>query len=56
VEGVATANSIVELAHLAGIEVPIMESVSEVVTNTITPTEAMIQLMRIDTGAEIEER
>jgi glycerol-3-phosphate dehydrogenase (NAD(P)+) len=55
VEGVATANSIVELAHLAGVEVPIMESVSEVVTNTITPTEAMIQLMRIDTGVEIEE-
>ena len=55
VEGVATANSIVELAHLAGVEVPIMESVSEVVTNTITPTEAMIQLMRIDTGAEIDQ-
>lgn len=56
VEGVATASSIVELAHAAGIEVPIMESVAEVVTNTITPTEALIQLMRIDTGAEIEEQ
>lgn len=54
VEGVTTASSIVELAHAAGVEVPIMESVADVVTNTITPTEAMIQLMNIDTGAEIE--
>lgn len=54
VEGMATAGSIVELAHSVGVEVPIMESVAEVVTNTITPTEALIQLMSIDTGAEID--
>lgn len=56
VEGVATASSIVELAHSVGIGVPIMEAVAEVVTNKITPTEAMIQLMNEATGAEIEEQ
>lgn len=55
VEGVSTASSLVELAHSVGIEVPIMESVSEVVTNKMTPTEAIIQLMQVATGAEIEE-
>ena len=56
VEGVATASSIVELAHSVGIGVPIMEAVAEVVTNKITPTEAIIQLMNEATGAEIEEQ
>lgn len=56
VEGVATASSLVELAHQVGVEAPIMEAVAEVVTNTITPTEAILQLMRIHTGAEIEEQ
>ncbi len=56
VEGVATASSIVELAHSVGIEVPIMEAVADVVTNTITPTEAIIRLMSVDTGAEIEHQ
>jgi glycerol-3-phosphate dehydrogenase (NAD(P)+) len=55
VEGVSTASSLVELAHSVGIEVPIMEAVSEVVTNKMTPTEAIIQLMQVATGAEIEE-
>jgi len=56
VEGVATASSIVELAHSVGIVVPIMEAVADVVTNKITPTEAIIQLMNEATGAEIEEQ
>ena len=55
VEGVATARSIVALASRLGIDVPIMRSVAAVVANTITPTEAMIQLMSIDTGAEIDQ-
>lgn len=55
VEGVATASSIVALASRLGIDVPIMRSVAAVVANTITPTEAMIQLMSIDTGAEIDQ-
>jgi glycerol-3-phosphate dehydrogenase (NAD(P)+) len=56
VEGVATASSIVELAHSVGLEVPIMEAVADVVTNTITPTEAIIRLMRVNTGAEIDHQ
>jgi glycerol-3-phosphate dehydrogenase (NAD(P)+) len=55
VEGVATASSFVALASRLGIDVPIMRSVAAVVANTITPTEAMIQLMSIDTGAEIDQ-
>lgn len=55
VEGVATASSIVALADRLGVDVPIMRSVAAVVANTITPTEAMIQLMSIDTGAEIDQ-
>ena len=56
VEGVSTASAIIELAHLVGIEVPIMESVAAVVSNTISPEEAMIQLMKINTGAEIDHQ
>lgn len=54
VEGVATASAVVELAHLVGVEAPIMEAVAAVVSNTITPEEALIGLMKINTGAEIE--
>ena len=53
VEGVPTASAVVELAHSVGIEVPIMESVAAVVENLFTPQEAMVELMKIDTGAEI---
>ena len=56
VEGVSTASAIIELAHLVGIEVPIMEAVAAVVSNTISPEEAMIQLMKINTGAEIDHK
>jgi len=56
VEGVATSSAIIELAHLVGIEVPIMEAVAAVVSNTISPEEAMIQLMKINTGAEIDHQ
>ena len=37
VEGVSTASAIIELAHLVGIQVPIMEAVAAVVSNTISP-------------------
>ena len=56
VEGVASASSLVELAHSVGLEVPIMEAVADVVTNTITPTEAIIRLMSVNTGAEIDHQ
>jgi hypothetical protein len=31
-----------------------MEAVAAVVENSLTPQEAMVELMKIDTGAEIE--
>lgn len=54
VEGVSTAKAVVELAHLVGVEAPIMEAVQEVVSNNITPEQAIRNLMRIQTGAEID--
>jgi glycerol-3-phosphate dehydrogenase (NAD(P)+) len=54
VEGVATASAVVELAHLVGIEAPIMEAVKDVVSNTISPQQAIVGLMKIHTGAEID--
>lgn len=54
VEGVATARAVVDLAHLVGVEAPIMEAVQEVVSNNITPVQAITSLMKIHTGAEIE--
>jgi glycerol-3-phosphate dehydrogenase (NAD(P)+) len=54
VEGVATASAVVDLAHLVGIEAPIMEAVQDVVSNTITPHQAIVNLMKLQTGAEID--
>lgn len=54
VEGVSTASAVVDLAHLVGIEAPIMEAVQDVVSNTITPHQAIINLMKVHTGAEID--
>ena len=54
VEGVATASAVVDLAHLVGIEAPIMEAVQDVVSNTITPHQAIVNLMKVHTGAEID--
>lgn len=54
VEGVATAGAVVDLAHLVGVEAPIMEAVKDVVNNTISPQQAIVGLMKIHTGAEID--
>ncbi len=54
VEGVSTARAVVDLAHLVGVEAPIMEAVYEVVSNNITPGQAIKSLMQIQTGAEID--
>ena len=53
-EGVSTAKAVVDLAHLVGVEAPIMEAVYEVVSNNITPEQAIRALMQIQTGAEID--
>ncbi len=54
VEGVSTAKAVVDLAHLVGVEAPIMEAGYEVVSNNITPEQAIRALMQIQTGAEID--
>jgi len=53
VEGVASAAAILELAHRVGIEVPIIEVVSEVVRDRISPSNAMTRLMTVSMAAEL---
>jgi glycerol-3-phosphate dehydrogenase (NAD(P)+) len=53
VEGVASASAILELAHRVGVEVPIIESVSDVVLAKSTPSEAMNRIMTVSMAAEI---
>lgn len=52
VEGVASAGAVVELAHRVGVEVPVIEAVSDVVRSIITPKEALGRLMEISTRSE----
>lgn len=53
VEGVASAKAIRELAHRVGVEVPIIEVVSDVVSGVMTPTDAMEHLMKVSLRAEL---
>jgi glycerol-3-phosphate dehydrogenase (NAD(P)+) len=53
VEGVASAAAIQELAHRVGVEVPIIEVVSDVVQDRITPEDAMTRIMTVSMRAEI---
>jgi glycerol-3-phosphate dehydrogenase (NAD(P)+) len=53
VEGVASARSIRELAHRVGVEVPIIEVVSDVVSGVMTPTDAMEHLKTVSLRAEL---
>jgi glycerol-3-phosphate dehydrogenase (NAD(P)+) len=53
VEGVASAKAILELAHRVGVEVPIIEVVSDVVNNGLTPEQAIAQLMSVSMRAEL---
>lgn len=52
VEGVSTAGAVVEIAHRVGVEVPIIESVADIVNGSITPAAALQRLMEITTKAE----
>ena len=52
VEGVASSGAIVEIAHRVGIEVPVIESVADIVNGALTPDAAMQRLMEITTKAE----
>jgi glycerol-3-phosphate dehydrogenase (NAD(P)+) len=53
VEGVASAAAIQELAHRVGVEVPIIEVVSDVVRDRLSPKDAMARLMSVSMRAEI---
>jgi glycerol-3-phosphate dehydrogenase (NAD(P)+) len=52
VEGVASAGAVVEIAHRVGIEVPVIESVADIVNGSLTPEQALQRLMEITTKAE----
>ena len=53
VEGVASSSAILELAHRVGIEVPIIEVVSDVIKGSCTPAAAMDRLMTVSLRAEM---
>ena len=52
VEGVASAGAVVEIAHRVGVEVPVIESVADIVNGSLTPEQALQRLMEITTKAE----
>ncbi len=52
VEGVASSNAVLEIAHRVGIEVPVIEAVADVVSGSLTPEQALGRLMEITTKAE----
>ena len=53
VEGVYSAGAMLELAHRVGVEVPIIEAVSDVVAGTLNPKDAVDRLMKVSIKAEI---
>jgi glycerol-3-phosphate dehydrogenase (NAD(P)+) len=52
VEGVASSNAVLEIAHRVGIEVPVIEAVADVVSGSLSPEQALDRLMEITTKAE----
>lgn len=54
VEGVASSSAVVEMAHMVGVEIPIIEAVAEVVSGRMSPAQALATLSEIDTGDEID--
>jgi glycerol-3-phosphate dehydrogenase (NAD(P)+) len=52
VEGVASAGAVVEIAHRVGVEVPVIESVADIVNGSLSPEAALQRLMEITTKAE----
>ena len=52
VEGVASSNAVLEIAHRVGVEVPVIEAVADIVSGSISPSAALDRLMEITTRAE----
>ena len=53
VEGVYSAGAMLEIAHRVGVEVPIIEAVTDVVAGTLNPKDAVERLMKVSIKAEI---
>ena len=53
VEGVASANAILELAHRVGVEVPIIEAVADVVGGKLNASAAIDRLMSVSLEEEL---
>jgi glycerol-3-phosphate dehydrogenase (NAD(P)+) len=49
---VSSSGAIVEIAHRVGVEVPVIESVADIVNGSLTPAQALQRLMEITTQAE----
>lgn len=52
VEGVASSSAVLEIAHRVGIEVPVIEAVADIVSEKVSPQDALQRLMEITTKAE----
>jgi glycerol-3-phosphate dehydrogenase (NAD(P)+) len=52
VEGVSSSGAILEIAHRVGVEVPVIEAVANIVSGSMSPTQALLWLMEITTKAE----
>ena len=52
VEGVASSSGVVEIAHRVGVEVPVIEAVADIVSEKLSPADALQRLMEITTKAE----
>jgi glycerol-3-phosphate dehydrogenase (NAD(P)+) len=52
VEGVASSSAVLEIAHRVGVEVPVIEAVADVVSEAITPIQALDRLMEISIKSE----
>jgi glycerol-3-phosphate dehydrogenase (NAD(P)+) len=52
VEGVASSSAVLEIAHRVGIEVPVIEAVADIVSEKLSPQDALQRLMEITTKAE----
>lgn len=54
-EGVSTTPAIVELAHRHGVPMPITRRVDELLSGTMSPAEAVRQLMSFEPGSELDD-
>jgi glycerol-3-phosphate dehydrogenase (NAD(P)+) len=56
VEAVASAGAVVEMADMVGVEIPIIESVADLIAGRLTPLQALEKISAMSTGAELDFR